>query len=398
VAVVAAPDIEREQALGHGAYALFIFALPFLGSALLEAAAALIAERCSRRRLVGWGLMACGAALALCALSANGVLLALGLTLAGAASGLACTAGQIELVARHPGGRERAMTRWVLCGGIGDVLTPVFVALVLHLGGSYRAAFAATALWTLLHALSVLRTKPAHANDAASTPPARDAAPASDSEPYVEASEPAEDAEDAEDAAAAPLLEALRASLSNGRLWLALVGCNLCLFLDEVVVAFAALHAETALGASPSAAVACVGGGAIGSVLGAAYTDRLLSRVAPDRLLSGSACAALAALLAVLLAPDPLWLGLALLVLGAAAAPHYALLKAKAYAAVPGRPGLVNALSQVFVTIEIGAPLLLGALADRYGLTLALACLAIQPLGVLLVLLIQRRPPTTASP
>ena len=163
--MVGAPDIERQQALGHGAYALFIFALPLLGSALLEAAAALIAERCSRRHLVGWGLLTCAAALALCALPATSALLALGLTLAGAASGLACTAAQIELVARHPAARERAMTRWVLCGSIGDVLTPAFVALVLHLGGSYRAAFAITATWALLHGLAVLRAAPA-------TPPA----------------------------------------------------------------------------------------------------------------------------------------------------------------------------------------------------------------------------------
>ena len=38
MAVVAAPDVEREQSIDHGAYALLVFALPMLGSALLEAA------------------------------------------------------------------------------------------------------------------------------------------------------------------------------------------------------------------------------------------------------------------------------------------------------------------------------------------------------------------------
>ena len=52
--MVAAPDVEREQTLGHGAYALFIFALPLLGAALLEASVALLSERWSRRRVVGW--------------------------------------------------------------------------------------------------------------------------------------------------------------------------------------------------------------------------------------------------------------------------------------------------------------------------------------------------------
>ena len=285
---------------------------------------------------------------------------------------MACTAAQIELVAESPGAREQAMTRWVLCGGIGDVLTPVFVALVLKLDGSYRAAFGITALWALVHGVLVL-----HAGGGR--------------EPTTEILDAGDGAPDAEDAPAVPLTRALRESLTSGRLWLALLGSSLCLFLDEVVVAFAALHAEAALGASPATAVACVSGGSIGAVLGAWYTERLLARVPPDRVLFGSACGALVALLLVLVAPGVLWLGLALALLGATAAPQYALLQAKAYSAVPGRPGVVNAIAHVFVVVEIGAPLLLGALADASGVRLALLCLSIQPLGVLLVLLAERR-------
>jgi MFS family permease len=372
VAVVGAPDVEREQALGHGAYALFIFALPLLGAALLEAFVALLSERWSRRHVVGWALCAASLALALCAASGESAWLALGLTLAGAAAGMACTAAQIELMAQNPGAREQAMTRWVLCGGIGDVLTPVFVALVLKLDGSYRAAFAITAAWALVHGVLVLGAP-------SSSPPAPESLDQSGEPP------------DPEDAAAAPLGRALRESLTNGRLWLALFGSSLCLFLDEVVVAFAALHAEATLGASPAAAVACVSGGAIGAVFGAWFTERLLTRVPPDRLLFGSACGALVTLLLVLVAPSLFWLGLALALLGALAAPHYALLQAKAYSAMPGRPGVVNAIAHVFVVVEVGAPLLLGALADARGVTLALACLCLQPVGVLLVLLIERR-------
>jgi MFS family permease len=376
VAVVAAPDVEREQMLGHGGYALFIFALPLLGAALLEASVALLSERWSRRHVVGWGLCAASIALALCAASAESGWLAFGLTLAGAAAGMACTAAQIELVAESPGAREQAMTRWVLCGGIGDVLTPVFVALVLKLDGSYRAAFGITAVWALVHGVLVLR--------AGGKRPPTAVSPGEDDEAGDEAPDP-------EDAAAVPLARALRESLTSGRLWLALLGSSLCLFLDEVVVAFAALHAESTLGASPATAVACVSGGSIGAVFGAWYTERLLARVPPDRVLYGSACGALVALLLVVVAPGVVWLGLALALLGAMAAPQYALLQAKAYSAVPGRPGVVNAIAHVFVVVEIGAPLLLGALADASGVRLALVCLGIQPLGVLLVLLAERR-------
>ena len=72
-----------------------------------------------------------------------------------------------------------------------------------------------------------------------------------------------------------------------------------------------------------------------------------------------------------------------LALLGASAAPHFALIQAAAYEAVPGRPGLVNAAAQVFFAVEIALPLLAGLVAARYGLDVALACLALQPASVL---------------
>ena len=195
---------------------------------------------------------------------------------------------------------------------------------------------------------------------------------------------------------AVPLLEACRAGLRNRALWTWLLAAALCTFLDELVIALSALHAERDLGASPAASVACVTGAALGAAVGAVVGDRLLASLPAGRILVGSALATLVALAGVVLAPSVGALGASLALLGAAASPQYALLRARAYAAAPGRPGVVNALAQMFVVIDIGAPLALGALADRAGLSAALACLSIQPLGVLAVLgwaRRRRRPP-----
>lgn len=372
VAVVAAPEVEREQGIEHGGYALLVFALPLVGSALIEAGLALVADRHPRRRVTGFALLALSAALVLCALATEGPLLAIGLALAGAASGVACGAAQSELVAASPAAGARAMTRWVLFGSVGDVLTPLLVAGVLGAGGSYRAAFVAAAALVLLQGTALFasgeRDEPA---SGAAQPPA----PAGD---------------DPEDADAVPLLTALREGVRNAALWRWLVAAGLCTFLDELVVAFAALHAQRDLGASSAAAVACVTGVSAGAVLGAGLTDRLLGSVAPDRVLLGSTLATLLTLAAVVLAPSLSWLALALVGLGASAAPQYALTKARAYAASPGRPGVVNALAQVFVLLDIAGPLALGALADRAGVVAALACLVVQPLGVLLLVAASR--------
>jgi FSR family fosmidomycin resistance protein-like MFS transporter len=377
VAVVAAPDVEREQSIDHGAYALLVFALPMLGAALLEALASLVAERHSRVRVAGSALLALGAALLACGLVEGRVGLALGLAVAGTASGVVCSVAQAELVSA-PGGPERAMLRWALFSEIGDALTPPLTALVLMGGGSYRGVFLVAASLSIAHGLLLFRSErrlPTVAADEAGT-----------DEPQAPASADADDG-----AEAVPLLDAWRAGVRNRALWTWLLAAALCTFLDEIVIALAALHAERDLGASPAASVACVTGAALGAAAGAVVGDRLLVSVPAGRILVGSALATLVALAGVVLAPSVGTLGASLALLGAAASPQYALLQARAYAAAPGRPGVVNALAQMFVVIDIGAPLTLGALADHGGLSAALACLAIQPLGVLAVLAWARR-------
>jgi hypothetical protein len=68
---------------------------------------------------------------------------------------------------------------------------------------------------------------------------------------------------------------------------------------------------------------------------------------------------------------------------GVACAPHHALTLARAYEEVPQRPGVVQACAQVFVAVDVGAPLALGAVADQFGVRPAIACLALQPAVIL---------------
>jgi MFS family permease len=374
--------VEREQGIDHGAYALLVFALPLLGGALLEAAASLAADRYPRVRVAAAGLMMLGAALLACGLVGDSAgLLALGLTVAGTASGVACSVAQAELVS-GPGGPERAMMRWALFSELGDALTPPLTALMLLAGGSYRGVFLVVAVAALGHGLLLLRSERRRRT---APEPALDA----DEEAHAPADAAPSDAqrdEAPEEAPPLPLREAWRAGLRNRELWTWLLAAALCTFLDELVIALGALHAERDLGASSAASVACVTGAAVGAACGAVLGDRLLASVSPRRILVGSALGTLLALAGVVAAPSVVALGAALALLGAAASPQYALLQARAYAAAPGRPGLVNALAQLFVVIDIGAPLALGALADRAGLPAALAALALQPLGVLLLL------------
>jgi MFS family permease len=358
VAVVAAPEVERHHAVDHSGYALTVFTLPILLSAVLEALVALSSHKLPRRRVLGAALCVLAVSLLICATAATPWALAAGLSVAGAASGAACAAAEAELVTQNPGALDRVMARWMVFGGIGDVLAPVLVALSLALGGSYRVGFAIVLIWVGLQGLNYLRT------------PARPAA-----------------TEEVEEEETVPLRVALALSLRNTRLWLWLLGTALCTLLDELVAALSALRMRNDLGASDAQAALALTAFSGGVVLGAFLTERFVERLGYRRILIGSTLVCLLALTSTLLAPSVVWMTISLFALGLSAAAQYPLLLARAYESAPGRAAIVGAMTEAFVVMDLALPLLIGALADVQGLQVALACLGLQPVGVLVLVL-----------
>jgi MFS transporter, FSR family, fosmidomycin resistance protein len=360
VAVVAAPDVEQHQALDHGAYTLLVFAVPLLLSAIFEAAVALISHAAPRRRVIAVALAVLSAALLLCACATTPLLLALGLGVAGAASGAACATAEAELVQRNPGALDQVMARWMLFGGLGDVLAPVVVATLFALGASYRAGFVVVLAFTLFESVSFFRSQ------------APDDGTASEI-----------DSDDEEESI--PLREALRLSLSDRRLWLWLFGCSLCTLLDELIAALIALRLRTELGATDAQAAACLTLYSAGIVVGAYITERAVTRWGWRRVLGVNGAGSAILLVCVVLSDSVVPLTSSLFFLGCMAAAHYPILLARAYESAPGRAAIVNAMTESFVLLDLALPPLLGALADRHGLGSALLCLLAQPVGVFLL-------------
>ncbi len=351
IVVVAAPGVEDAHSLGHAGYAFVVFVLPGLLAALVETPIALISDRVDRRRVLRLALLVMVAALALCALASRPWLLGLALGVAGAASGVACASAQGEIVGAFAGNADRAMARWTTFAAAGDLLAPLLVAGVLACGGTYRAGLLAVAAVVLLQVIVTRRS---------SATPARSAAG-----PH----------------------ESWRAALARPRLWALLLAVEFCALLDEVVVALGALRMTRDLGAGEALAAAGLTAFSLGSLAGATATDALCAKISARKLLIVAGCASLGALGLLVVSRSPLQALAALLLLGASAAPHFALIQAAAYAAVPGRPGLVNAASQLLFAVQIVLPLAVGLVATRFGLAVALASLSVQPLVVLAVAL-----------
>jgi hypothetical protein len=56
--------------------------------------------------------------------------------------------------------------------------------------------------------------------------------------------------------------------------------------------------------------------------------------------------------------------------------------QAHAYEELPSNPGAAQAIARAFVIIDVVAPLALGLIADRFGLGVAIGCLAAQPVVI----------------
>lgn len=350
VAVVAAPEVERLHAIDHAQYTFWVFAVPMLVATLIEAPLSLLSDRWPRRLVLAGSLGGLAVGLGISALAHVPWLLSLGLSLAGASSGLACATAQAELVETFPGGAQRAMSRWIAFAAAGDALVPLAVAV----SGTHRRALAVLSLLIAASALQLLRR--------ARSSPVR----------------PTED-----DGEQPPLWAAARAALRQPRLWLLIAIDSTCILLDEVVVAMAALRLHE-LGWSGERIAVALSALCAGGIGGALLNERLLAHWSPRALMVGSALASLVCLAAFIAAPSAWIACAALCLLGVSAAPQFPLVRASAFELVPRQPGLVNAVGQLFVGFELLLPLAIGALAERYGVAVGLAGLALQPLAILI--------------
>jgi sugar phosphate permease len=372
VAPVSAADIRDEFAVAYSGIALMLLVAPLLLSLVVEGPLLLFSDRWKRERVA----TACIAAMGICMLvgasASSAWMLALAFGAWGSLSGLACGLCQGVLMDAYPEERERWMTRWTLMGEIGDAATPLLIIGCTSAGMGWRAALAIAGALHLIHALVLSRVR----LDAAQNDGETDGDDADD---------------DDDEKATGSIWENLRAAVRDRELMLWLGACALCCLLDEILVAFGVLFLRDELNAGVEVQALAFLVAALCGVLGLFLTDRLLHRVNPLHLLVAlSLATAIVFVLWLFVRTIPasvILLGL----LGLFCAPLYPICAARAYAARPGQTGLVAALDQLFAPLPLLAPLLIGFVADRSGIVIALAILLLQPVGVAIAALVARR-------
>ncbi len=367
VPIAGAADVTADLGLGAAAYALAFFGVLGLVATFIEAPilAWSDAHKGECRGLVVLGMVGCGLALAVEAagIGADNVFVAaVSVVVYFPCSGLACGLAEAILVDETGPLAAQALARWTLAGVVGDVAAPALVAIAaVDLGIGDTVALAVVVV--LGCALVVGR------GDV--------------DERKFDGGDDDEGGEE-EEGAAIGVVDSLRFALTQERLLLWTAACALCSLLDETFAVLLGLAADAREpGAGPTLLV-CF---SVGASVGVIAVERALSRWAWTRLLviSSALCAASFVVALVSLHHGELTLTAAALIgVGMGAAPLWPLTLAACHEALPGRPGLVGAVAQLFHPVDMVVPVALGALADGGSPLLALAIWGLQPVGVLM--------------
>ncbi|MFO0728072.1 MAG: MFS transporter [Myxococcota bacterium] len=364
VPVLGAPDLRAAFELRYGGTAWIILVGPILLATFIEAPLLARSDRWPRERSIAVALLFQAVFLGLAGLTTHPWGLALALGLWGAAAGVTTGVAQAALIAETPGEEERVLARWAFFGSLGDALAPPLVGASLAILGSLRPALFAVAAVLLFQALAIaLLPRESSLQTAGGG-----------------GDEPAEE-EEADPSWGAALRTALRAP--GLLLWLG--AAQLCTLLDEIVVAFGGMYMRDVGAVEPALRSAAFLLFAAAGALALAVVDRLLVRHPPELVLRFSALLCGLSFGAWFFLRDPAPMLLAFALVGAFAAPLYPMAQAQAFRASPGRPGRVAAVEKLLAPIDALAPLVLGWIADRAGIQVAVALLVLEPLGLLVI-------------
>lgn len=314
-------------------------------------------------RLVLSGLLGLALGFALAGSSPTFGWLLFAFVIMGATNGAVLGLGGAILIDQAPDATMATTTRWVFLATIGDLLGPLLVAGTVALQGSWRLLMGGGALVWLTIALflgaqrfTAIQTKATAAD---------------------------------EEEEAAPMWQAIRTNLRDGlqtpRLLRWLLLATLPSLLDEMFLGFAGFFLIDKIGVTPQMVSLALVAPTVGGLLSIAWLERGGRLHDPSRLLAAAALISLSGLI-VLVTATASWMALlALFLTGLGALPWYTIAQAQALAALPGRPGTVGALQAIFVPIEITAPLLIGLVAERWGIQAGVMMFLVAPLLVLLL-------------
>ncbi len=347
------PTIKTELTLTYTQVGL-LFTLPGLIGVLGEPFIGLLGDTRHRRALVLGGIIATAIGLTFIAGAQQYLPLLLAQSIMYVASGAYVNLSQATLIDRNPRRAENTMARWVLMGAIGVTIAPMFITVVLSAEGSWRAVYLSTAIVAGVFAVLLFKQRfNGHAGAEAAAGSLRQ------------------------------LVRNLIVALRSRTLIKWIILTELADFMLDKLLEVTGLYFHDVAGVSLSAASAVVTVATIAGLIGNFALVPLLEKVNGGRVLHVSAIVVLMAYAALLLIPI-VWLKVALIaVINLSTAGWYAVLRARCYEVLPGQSGVVVAVTSLANISSLFVPLLLGGIADAFGLQVAMWLLILGPIALI---------------
>jgi FSR family fosmidomycin resistance protein-like MFS transporter len=351
----ALPAIQHSLRLDYSQLGL-LASMPLVLGGALELPLGLLAGQGRRRRaaILGGGVLFVFAVVG-AALARNFAEMLVAFVVFYPASGAFVSLTQASLMDADPDRQAHSMARWDLAGSAGAVAGPLLLVAVLGAGGGWRGGFLALAGLSALTWFAVVLSRPAPAAGSGSG-----------------------DSDSGGARRAARLREVLAAARAASRWLILLEVSNL---LGDVLTGFVAVYLVDVLHTTPAVAAIAVAIRLGAGLAGDTALVLVLERIDDGVVLRVTAAAAIMLYPAFLLVPGVVPRLVVLAALSAATAPWYPLLQARLYGNAPS-PVAVTLTSAAAMAGGLG-PLVVGVLAQVFGLPWALAGLSVVPALVL---------------
>lgn len=341
-----------------------LLTLPMLVANLVDPVIGFLGDVWKRKILIVGGALVTLGSMLLIATGHTFAAIAMGLCLTAPASTAYVSLSQATLMDLNPGRHDQTMARWTILGGVGQLVGPLLISGALVVGLGWRGVYCALAFLAGFVALVFWRQKFNAARTA--------------------------DEDEQPGHLLALLRELPHLIRTSGILrWMFLE--VLADLLGDVLFTFCALYFTDVVNVTPEIAGLAVSVLTLGGILGDLALIPILERIDGVRLIRVTAIIALGVYTAFLLVPG-LWPKLILLaLLGPLRSGWYQVIQGRAYSAMPGKSGTVIAITSIAGLLHAAYPVILGALAENFGLSAAMALLTLGPLSLIIGLPREKR-------
>ncbi len=348
------PLIRTDLALTYVQIGL-LTTIPTLLANLVEPAIGILGDTWKRRTLIVGGGIIFGLTSVLMALTSNFSFLLIVFIAMFPASGAFVSLSQVVLMDHAPQRHEQNMARWTLAGSIGQVIGPLLLGISVALGGGWRALFILIGVSSIIVAYKVSRSS-------------------------ITNSSTDDDENIGFEMGLRLAVKALRRR--DVLHWLVLLEfSNLIL---DILLGYLALYFVDVVHVNETQAGIAVAIFTGVGLIGDALLIPLLERVRGLDYLRVSAVIELLLFVAFMLVESaPLKIAIVGLI-GFFNAGWYAILQGQFYSAMPGQGGAVMALSNVGGLLGGLFPIIIGLLAEHFGLSIAMWFILLGPIALII--------------